>query len=265
MKRPKKSPRKRAPHSTRGLPRWRRLLWPGIFTLVAFAILCELGFWQLQRLAWKEDLIARVEAREHAKAAEPIPPEGGWPKVSADRDEYRRVQASGKYQYEHESFAYALLSDAKGKFSGPGYWVMTPLLLDSGATVIVNRGFVPMDRMDLPTQAAGQEDARVTVTGVLRLPEGRNWFTPPDDAARGIWQERNPALLAKAYSLTRVAPFFIDADASGPNGLPQAGETRVTFPNNHLQYAVTWFGLAFALIAVFLAFAWKEWKRDERA
>src|SRR6185312_2478780 len=114
--------------------------------------LCELGFWQLQRLAWKEDLITRVEARERAKAAEPIPRETDWPKVSADRDEYRRVQASGTYQYKHESFAYALLSDAKGKFSGPGYWVMTPLLLYSGATVIVNRRFLPTVRTQLPTR-----------------------------------------------------------------------------------------------------------------
>lgn len=264
MKRANKAAPRR-PRKTPPVPFWRRILWPGIFALAAFAVLCALGVWQLHRLAWKEDLIARVETREHAGTAAPIPPESAWPNVSAARDEYRRVKATGKYQYEHESFAYALLSDPKGQFSGPGYWVMTPLKLDSGATVIVNRGFVPMDRMDLPTRAAGRDDARVTVTGVLRLPEGRNWFTPADDPVRGIWQERDPKRLASAYRLARVAPFFIDADTSGPNGLPQAGETRVSFPNNHLQYVVTWFGLAFALAAVFFAFAWKEWKRGKRA
>lgn len=264
MKRPKKSARKRAAKTTQP-PKWRRLLWPGVFTLIAFVILCELGFWQLQRLAWKESLIARVENRHNISVAVPIRAESDWPKIDAEQDEYLHVKVKGKFRYDREAFAYALLSDAKGKYSGPGYWVMTPLELESGATVIVNRGFAPMDRMDLPTKIAGQEDAEITVTGLLRLPEGRNWFTPADDPVRGIWQERDPAAIAKAYGLARVAPFFIDADASGPNGLPQGGETRVSFSNNHLQYAVTWFGLALALIAVFLAFARKEWRKSGRA
>ncbi len=260
MNRPKQSARSRATKAARK-PLWQRLLWPGVFALVAFAILCGLGFWQLQRLAWKEELIARAESRHSATEAAPLRDEKDWPKVNAETDEYRRVKVTGKYRYGRESFAYALLSDAKGKFSGPGYWVMTPLELANGSMVIVNRGFVPMDRMDLPTRA-GPEGEQVTVTGLLRIPEGRHWFTPADDPARGIWQERDPAAIAKAYGLSRVAPFFIDAETSGPNGLPQAGETRVSFLNNHLQYAVTWFGLAFALAAVFAAFGWKEWKRE---
>lgn len=241
-------------------PLWRRLLWPGLFTLIAFAILCSLGVWQIERLMWKQDLIARVETRTHAEAR-PLQPEQDWAQVSVERDEYRHVRLEGKFHYDREVFAYALLSDPRGKFSGPGYWVMTPLELDNGAFVFINRGFVPMDRMDLPTRTAGQEAARVTVTGLLRLPEGRNWFTPPDDVARRIWQERDPAAIANAEGLARVAPFFVDADASGSNGLPQGGETRVVFPNNHLQYVVTWFGLALALIGVFAAFARKEWLR----
>jgi surfeit locus 1 family protein len=241
-------------------PLWRRLLWPGFFALIAFAILCALGIWQIERLAWKQDLIARVENRSRAEAR-PLPPEQDWPQVSAARDEYRHVRLEGKFRYDREAFAYALLSDPRGRFSGPGYWVMTPLELDSGALVFVNRGFVPMDRMDLPTRTAGQEGSRVTITGLLRMPEGRNWFTPPDDTGRRIWQERDPAAIARAEGLARVAPFFVDAEESGPGGLPQGGETRVTFSNNHLQYVVTWFGLALALLAVFAAFAHKEWQR----
>lgn len=264
MKRPKRPNRTSRPGARKPrvstAPLWRRLLWPSLFALVAFTILCSLGVWQIERLTWKQDLIARVENRIHAEAR-PLPPEQNWAQVNAERDEYRHVRLEGKFRYDHEVFAYALLSDPRGKFSGPGYWVMTPLELDDGALVFVNRGFVPMDRMDLPTRTNGQEAARVTVTGLLRLPEGRNWFTPPDDVARRIWQERNPMAIAKAESLTRVAPFFVDADASGPGGLPQGGETRVTFSNNHLQYIVTWFGLALALIAVFAAFVRKEWLR----
>ena len=124
--------------------------------------------------------------------------------------------------------------------------------------MLVNRGFVPLDRMDAATRREGQVAGIVTVTGLLRLPEERSWFTPADDPARGIWQERDPAAIAKAYGLARAAPFFIDADASpNPGGLPQGGETKLVFPNRHLEYAITWFGLAFALLAVFVAFARK--------
>lgn len=264
MKRPKKIVKKRAVKTAPERARWRRLLGPGIFTLIAFVFLCVLGFWQLQRLAWKEDLIARVEQRQQMSAAVPLPAERDWPKIGTERDEYRRVKAEGKYCYDRESFAYALLSNPRGKFSGPGYWVMTPLELATGGIVIVNRGFVPMERMDLTTKNAGLESAQVTVTGLLRMPERRSWFTPPDDAARRIWQERDPAAIAKAYGLARVAPFFIDADQSGPNGYPQGGETRLSFPNNHLQYAVTWFGLALALLGVFFVYARREWRHTER-
>lgn len=264
MRRPRKTARKHASKKAAPAPRWRRLLWPGFFALIAFVFLCELGFWQLHRLAWKEDLIARVETRTHSSAI-PLPSEGAWPAMDAEHDEYRRVTASGRYRYGEEAFAYALLSEPRGKRSGPGYWVMTPLLRADGSTVIVNRGFVPLDHKDFAVKDAARKDEQVTVTGLLRFPEGRNWFTPADDAAKRIWQERNPAALANAYGLTRVAPFFIDADASGPGGLPQGGETRVSFPNNHLQYVVTWFGLAFALLAVFFVFARREWMRDRRA
>lgn len=263
MKRPKKTPKKREAKNVPERTRWRRLFWPAIFTVIAFAFLCELGFWQLQRLAWKEDLIARVERRKQDPVAVPFPAERDWLKISAEHDEYRRVKAEGRYRYDRESFAYALLSNPRGRFSGPGYWVMTPFELVTGGIVIVNRGFVPMERMDLKTKHAGSESTQVTVTGLLRMPERRSWFTPPDDATRRIWQERDPAAIAKAYGLARVAPFYIDADQSGPNGYPQGGETRLSFPNDHLQYAVTWFGLALALLGVFFVYARREWRHTE--
>jgi surfeit locus 1 family protein len=237
--------------------RWRALVVPGLCTLVGLVVLCGLGFWQLQRLAWKEALIAHANARA-AAAAVPAPAESDWPRVNAEADEYRRVTARGIFRYDREALCYALLSDARGPFSGPGYWVLTPLALADGATVIVNRGFVPLDRASAEARPQGQASGAVTVTGLLRLPEHRAWFTPADDPARGIFQTRDPAAIAAAYGLARVAPFFIDADASAPGGLPEGGETRLVFPNNHLGYAITWFGLALALAATFAAFAWKE-------
>jgi surfeit locus 1 family protein len=242
--------------SKKQLHKWRGLIWPGLFVFVVLIVLIELGFWQLSRLAWKQDLIARVVERTQLSFASPAPAESEWPKLSAERDEYRRVRVAGTFRHDREALCYALLSDANGQFSGPGYWVMTPLELADGTTVIVNRGFVPLDRKDAATRREGQVLGPVTITGLLRLPEGRSWFTPADDPAHNTWQERDPAAIAKAYGLARVAPFFIDADSKpNPSGLPQGGETRLVFANRHLEYAITWFGLSFALIAVFLVFA----------
>jgi surfeit locus 1 family protein len=229
-------------------------------------VLLELGFWQLGRLAWKEDLIARVAERSQLSFAPPAPAESEWPKVTAEHDEYRRVTVTGMFRHDREAMSYDLLSDTKGPFSGPGYWVLTPLATPNGTIIFVNRGFVPLNHKNPATRREGQISGPITVSGLLRMPEGRSWFTPADDPSHGIWQERDPVAIAKAYGLERVAPFFIDAD-NKPNsgGLPQGGETRLVIPNRHLEYAVSWFGLAPALMAVFIVFAQKQLRGDKRA
>jgi surfeit locus 1 family protein len=238
--------------------RLRALIAPGLCALVAFGLLCGLGVWQLQRLAWKEALIARATSGAAATAVA-VPAEADWPRLTAEADEYRRVQLTGTFRHDLEALCYALLSDAKGEFSGPGYWVLTPLVSANGAIVLVNRGFVPLERAAAATRRQGEVTGTVTVTGLLRMPERRAWFTPADDPAAHLWQVRDPAAIAKAYGLSRVAPFFVDADgALNPGGLPQGGETKLVFPNNHLAYALTWFGLALTLAAVFAAFARKQ-------
>ena len=121
----------------------RGLLLPGAFAAVGLTVLAGLGFWQLERLAWKEDLIARVEARTKVPVV-PIPAEADWSNVSSSRDEYRRVIANGRFQHAREALVYTVLSEPKGRFSGQGYWVLTPLKLPNGAILIVNRGFVPL-------------------------------------------------------------------------------------------------------------------------
>jgi surfeit locus 1 family protein len=246
--------------------RLRALIVPGLCALVALGVLCSLGVWQLHRLAWKEALIARITMRMQMSFAPPAPAESEWPNVNAVDDEYRRVRVTGAFRHDREALVYALLSEPQGKFSGPGYWVLTPIETASGALLFVNRGFVPLERRDAATRRDGQVGGVVTVTGLLRMPEGRSWFTPADDPARGIWQERDPAAIAKAYGLARATPFFIDADSTpNPGGLPQGGETKLAFPNRHLEYALTWFGLALALIAVFIAFALKQLRNRGRA
>jgi surfeit locus 1 family protein len=236
----------------------RSVLLAGIFSALGIAILLGLGFWQLERRVWKEELIARIEARTKAPAV-PIPSEGDWKNASAERDEYRRVTARGAFRNDREVQVYTVVSEQKGRVAGPGYWVMTPLELNSGGTVIVNRGFVPLDRRNPDTRSPGQVAGQTTVTGLLRMPEQATLFSPDNDPARNAWYRRDPGEIARALKLERVAPFTIDADATpNPGGLPEGGRTRINFPNDHLQYAITWFGLALALAGVFAAFAWQR-------
>ena len=237
---------------------FRSVLLAGIFSALGIVVLLGLGFWQLERRVWKEELIARIEARTNAPAVA-IPSEGDWKNVSAERDEYRRVTARGAFRHDREVQVYTVVSEQKGRLAGPGYWVMTPLELNSGAAVIVNRGFVPLDRRLPDTRSAGQVAGQTTVTGLLRMPEQATLFSPENDPARNAWYRRDPGEIARALKLERVAPFTIDADATpNPGGLPEGGRTRINFRNDHLQYAVTWFGLALALAGVFAAFAWQR-------
>lgn len=227
----------------------RSLLLPGALTLCALLILLGLGRWQLDRLAWKQDLLAKVEARATQPVA-PAPEEVDWEGVTYEADEYRHVTATGRLRHDLEVQVYALLDD------GPGYWVLTPLVLPDGAAIIVNRGFVPLDRKAPSSRPEGQIDGQVTVNGLLRLPEQEGMFTPENDPAKDVWYTRDPDAIAAARGLLRVAPFLIDADATpNPGGLPVGGRTPLSFPNRHLEYALTWFGLAAALLGVFAAFA----------
>jgi surfeit locus 1 family protein len=142
---------------------------------------------------------------------------------------------------------------------GPGYLVLAPLILPDGAAVIVNRGFVPSAAKD--PAAHPPPPGETTVTGLMREPEPRNLFTPADQPDRNLWFTRDPGAIAAHFGLSRAAPFSIDADYSGdPSALPRGGTTVIAFPNNHLAYALTWFGLAAALAGVFGAWAWTRLK-----
>lgn len=234
------------------------MLVPTIAMLVALVILLGLGTWQLERLNWKNDLIARVEERV-GEPARPAPGEDEWARVSYEHDEYRHVTATGRFRHDLEVQVYALLDTDNGAVGGPGYWVLTPLVAADGSAILVNRGFVPRDRRAPATRAEGQEDGLVTVTGLLRMPEQPTLFTPDNDPASETWFVRDPMAIAAARGIARVAPFMIDADAA-PNrgGLPIGGRTRITFPNRHLEYALTWYGLAATLVGVFAAYAWSR-------
>lgn len=199
--------------------------------LVALALLATLGFsalgiWQVERRAWKLDLIARVEARIHAPPA-PMPE---W----SDFAEYRRVRLQGDFLYDRETLVKAVSE------RGEGFWVMTPLRTIRGL-VLVNRGFIPSEK----TGRWHGPDAPVSVTGLLRATEPKGGFLRANDLANNRWYSRDVAAIAQARGLRPVAPFFVDADATpNPGGYPVGGLTVVAFRNNHLVYALTWFALA---------------------
>jgi surfeit locus 1 family protein len=234
--------------------RWRPLIVPGFASLVALAILLALGIWQLQRKAWKEGLIAQVQARAHGEPGA-IAPEAEWPRWQAASDEFRKVRVKGAFLHEFEAPVHGL---APGQRGAPvqGFFLMTPLRVPTGGIVLVNRGFVPTELRDPAARPESRPSGEVAVTGLVRAPEARTWFTPDDVPDRNRWYTRDPQAIAAARSLERTAPFYIEADAT-PNtgGWPRGGQTRLDLPNNHLPYALTWFGLALTLVGVFAAFA----------
>lgn len=221
--------------------------------LAALLILVGLGTWQMERLVWKQDLIATVNARI-AQVPSRVPAPSEWARLTPAKDDYRPVFVTGVFDHAHETLIYAVMSDPRGLYNGPGYWVITPLTETDGTVVLVNRGFIPQDRRDPSSRQAGQIEGSVTVTGMLRFAEDPSWFVPNNDPAHHAWYRRHPREIADALGLSAAAPFLIDADASpNPGGLPIGGQTRVTFPNRHLEYALTWYGLALALLGVYIA------------
>lgn len=192
--------------------------------LAGVALLLALGVWQLQRRAWKLDVIARVERR---LAAPPIPA----PMRPATRDdEYTRVFAQGRWR-PGDTYTQAVT------VLGPGFWVITPLETASG-TVLVNRGFVPAQMRGKAPAPSG-----AIVRGLLRLSEPGGGFLRSNDPAADRWFSRDVAAIAAARRLGTVAPYFIDTEANG-TAWPRGGLTVVRFRNTHLVYALTWFALA---------------------
>jgi surfeit locus 1 family protein len=203
--------------------------------------LTALGVWQLERRTWKLALIDRVEQRVYA-APVPMPLPATWPAINAADDAYKRVVVTGRFMHDRETLVQAVTA------YGPGYWVLTPLRTADGAIVLVNRGFVPPERRDRATRDDSNQWGTVTVNGLLRMTEPKGGFLRTNDPASGRWYSRDVAAIAAAHGLPQVAPFFIDADAApNPGTYPLGGLTVITFPNNHLIYALTWFALAFML------------------
>jgi surfeit locus 1 family protein len=216
------------------------------YLLLAICLGCALlfsglGVWQLQRLSWKRDLIARVEARIHAPPAA-LPARAVWASLDVREAEYRRVHMRGMFLHERETLVDALT------VHGPGAWVLTPLRTADGI-VLVNRGFVPRAMENTAARKEWQRSGEVVITGLLRAAEPDGRILRPNNAATGRWFSRDVAAIAAARGLHDVAPFFIDADLASSEGPIRGGLTVVRFRNAHLGYALTWFALAALCVA----------------
>jgi len=217
---------------------------PG-FTLLClplFALLMGLGLWQLERLQWKLDLIARIQRNMNAQAISL----GQALKSGIEHAQYRRVTASGSLDNTKENYLYTT-----GPGGEPVYHVLTPLLVGGGNAVMTDRGYVPVSLRDPATRS--EPNGRLEYVGILRAAEKSGTFTPSPDLRHRVWFARDVEAMARRDHLRLVAPVVLEAVATRGEKWPRGGQTRVDLPNDHLQYALTWFLLAAALAIVYLA------------
>ena len=218
-----------------------------IFTAASLAILMSLGFWQMHRLQWKLALIEKIEARIEAP---PISFQEAYHRAEAGEDmEYTPVRLSG-------SFVGELNAKVFGSYEGvAGLYLFKPLRSDDGGSVYVNLGFVPQAVELTPSE---NKPAQTKIEGLFRYAENpsppASWFLPHDKSSDGLWFIRDPALFAMAAK-TEASPYYIDSFARAASDWPKGGTTRLHFSNNHFQYVLTWFGLAAALLGVWLIFS----------
>jgi cytochrome oxidase assembly protein ShyY1 len=231
----------------------------GVFTLVMVVLFTSLGVWQLQRRAEKHALIAALTERLAAPPGS-LPSPAQWSALTPATDEFRRVSFAATYQPVPDAMVYSSGSAVREDVSGPGTWAFMPAALPSGETVVINAGFVRNTMQD-----RGQEDRAVAplithqpvmLTGYVRFPEAAGMLTPPENLAKRLWFTRDHLAMARALGWggenRKVAPFYIDLEQPMPaSGIPKPGPLDVHLKDDHLQYAITWFGLAGAVVIAF--------------
>lgn len=218
--------------------------WPVVLaTGVGVAILLALGVWQLDRLAWKQELLAQLAAN---MAAEPVDLDRAEAvAASGGSSEFLKVRVQGTFNHDAEMRMIAVHD------GGPGWEIVTPLITADGRAVLVNRGVVPdreKDAIDRPT-------GPVEVTGYVRRYAGRQGvFAPDNDPQSGVWYWWDvPAMLANARlpAGARAAGLVLQqAPGEEARGFPRPGPPQANLRNNHLSYAITWFSLAAVLVVI---------------
>lgn len=236
-------------------PRSRSVTGFAITSLIIVATLLSLGFWQLQRRNEKHALIAALDARL-AEAPVALPPSDRWSAMSAATDEFRRVTFTATYKPQPDAMVYSSGSGVRPDVPGAVTWAFLPAALPNGATVVINTGFVQNTMQDRAQQDRVVKTlitgAPVTMTGYLRYPETAGSLTPHDDVAKRLWFNRDQRAMASALGWGDVAPFYIDLETPVPaNGIPKPGPLVVRLKDDHMQYAITWFSLAAAVVIAF--------------
>lgn len=241
----------------RGRRTWR--FWLALILVpLALAILLSLGTWQVNRLHWKEALLADIQSRSTAPAIDIAEVEQQL--AAGEPIDYRHATATGRYLNDRERH---FLATFQGQ---SGFYVYTPLELADGRYLFVNRGFVPYDRKDPASRPESLIEGAQTVTGLARaeLTEKPSSLVPDNDETANIfyWKDLTRMAASTGLPADRVLPFFLDAEATPVAGrLPRGGVTQIDLPNNHMQYAITWYGLAVALVAVTLVGLFKRRSR----
>jgi cytochrome oxidase assembly protein ShyY1 len=238
--------------------RLRRVAGLSIFSAVIVAVLIGLGVWQLQRRVEKHALIAMLDERL-AAAPVPLPAKSVWPTLTRVRDEFRRVTFTANFEARPEAHVFSSGSAVRADITSPGVWVFAPAQVEGSGVVAINRGFAPEGQFDRISPAPS---GPVLLTGYLRFPEAPGMWTPQADRAKRLWFLRDPAGMAQGLNWGDIAPFYIDMETPAPaNGVPKPGPLVVHLKDDHMQYAITWFGLAAAVgiaFAVWLARALAE-------
>jgi len=226
-----------------------------VFALVITAILSGLGFWQLERRDEKHALIAALDARLAAEPV-PLPPSSDWARLTQSDDEFRRVRFTATFENKPDAMIYTSSSAVRSDVKSPGAWAFLPARLESGEQVVINAGFVPNEM-----QGRAEEDRAVaplvtgrpeTLTGYLRFPEQPGLFTAHENGPKRLWFIRDVPGIAASLNWGTVAPFYIDLETPMPAGAgPKPGALVPKLRDNHLQYAITWFGLALAVFGTF--------------
>src|SRR5665213_16656 len=210
-----------------------------------FAILIGLGVWQIERLHWKLGLIAEVNRN---LTAPPI----GLDKALAmgAGAQYRHVALEGHFENAREVYVFATGPDGAAV-----YHVLTPFVTTDGRMMMVDRGIVPPERRNSDTRRKGQLEGIRRIVGVWRKADPPGLFIPPADLGDHVWYARDLKLIAITERLSLASLYLVEIDATPvPGGWPKGGQTVVTFRNEHLQYAMTWFGLAAALLFIYFAY-----------
>ena len=242
-----------------GASRRRPVIGFAVFTLAMVAVFAGLGIWQLQRRVEKHALIARLNERL-AAAPEALPAPAQWSSLTSANDEFRRVSFTATYAPLPDAMVYSAGSAVRDDISGPGTWAFLPAQLPDGNTVVVNTGFVQNTMQDRNQQDRAVGRLRtgdpVDLVGYIRFPESAGTLTPKESVAKRLWFTRDHLAMSRVLGWVEsgkaVAPFYVDLETPAPeSGIPKPGPLSVHLKDDHLQYAITWFTLAFAVVIAF--------------